>query len=60
MAFVSSQDSRAYVQRGCRGGHLQKFIPVCCTISTVAHYPLSDCKQLEHNAGLILVATSCL
>ena len=28
-------------------------------LSTVAHYPVSDCKR-EHNAGLILVATSCL
>ena len=28
VAFVSDQDSRAYVQYGCSGGHLQKFIPV--------------------------------
>ena len=59
VVFVSKQDSRAYVKCGCRGGLLQKFIPVCCTISTVVRYPVFDCKW-EHNAGLILVATSCL
>ena len=33
---------------------------VCCTISTVVCCPLPNCKQPEHNAGLIIVATSCL
>ena len=46
----------------CKSRHLQKFIPVCLRMSTVVlhHVYICDCEQLEHNAGLILVAISCL
>ena len=35
---------------------LQKFVPVCLRMSTVVLYPVyvCDCKQPEHNAGLII------
>jgi len=35
---------------------LQKFVPVCLRMFTVVLYPVyvCDCKQPEHNAGLII------